>query len=170
MLKQKEVLERVNIKARLLRFWIKEYNLENYYISKKTGNRYKRSIIPILRLVNFLKKQDIFTTNAIKKIVDNVKSGNITPQNMPFFKETSKQIIDLFTEENNLKEEENIKEVENNKEEYYFDLLKKSENLISKNNFFDAINLLTLVKNNSNTYNLIASEMIEIARSYDKGE
>ncbi len=168
MIKQKEVVKDVNIKPRLLRFWIKEYSLEDYYISKKTGNQYKKNIIPILRLIKLLKEKDLFTTKSIKQIIYNIKKNNLMPQNMQFFKDLQNDILDIFSKNKPKKEDYN--DIIDSKEEYYFDLLKKSERLLNKENFFDAINLLTLVKNNSTTYNLIATEMIEIAKSYRKEE
>ena len=170
---KEDILKITEIKERLLRFWVKEYKLKKYVNSSKAGNTYSEKALFYIKVIKFLKNEDIYSTKGIVQIVENLKKGNNIISEMEFFKSFEQDFINISSENNTLtdieKHTENISEKNNDTgDEYYFNLLRKAETLISQNNYFDAINLLTLISNNSETYNAIAREMISLLESSDE--
>ncbi|MGM0608176.1 MAG: hypothetical protein ACQESP_07140 [Candidatus Muiribacteriota bacterium] len=160
-----EILQETEIKERLLRFWVKEYKLEDFVISKKTGNLYFKEIIFYIESIKFLKDAEIFSAEGLKKIIGEFKKGKTKINEMKFINEVSDKFLHQFNKRNNIKEKVKTNPPELTGDDYYFNLLKKSEILIKEKNYFDAVNMLTLIKNNSKTYNAIANEMITFIKN-----
>ncbi|MCK9477635.1 MAG: MerR family transcriptional regulator [Candidatus Muirbacterium halophilum] len=167
MLTQNELIEKVLIKERLLRFWIKEYNLKKFVNSRKTGNLYNEEIVYFINCIKYLKDSDVFSTNGIKNIVKSLKKQNKSLIELDFLKEYSLSFDKNIAYYDDLKENLN----ENNKdtsiedtsiEDKYIKNIMEAELLIGSNKKKEAKILLKEVSLKSSLYNRIAFEMLSM--------
>lgn len=167
MLTQEDVLKTVNIKERLLRFWIKEYSLRKFVLSRKNGNLYNEEILFYLKTVKFLKDTDIFTTKAIKKIVKELKKEKKEIHELGIISEISDKFRESLYSEPVIERIPADKEDETtgNNEEEYIHAIMKAENLISHGDREQAVEILEKVSINSELYGRIAYEMLEMIRN-----
>ncbi|MFW5782282.1 MAG: MerR family transcriptional regulator [Candidatus Muiribacteriaceae bacterium] len=169
-LSKEEVLRKSGINARLLRFWVREYRLERFVTSRKTGNLYEPDIVTVLRLIDHLKKRDIFTTRSIKKMIRDFISHRRPIHEMDFFckeEELFSEFLKEKTVRKDVRSESAAKvkragEKKSDDEEYYFDRLQTAQQMAEEGRTFDAVNLLTLIVNNSRLYNAVAKEMLQL--------